>query len=389
MALDQQQALLVGVLRRAGGGPVSFGELRDAGIEYPASVVSELELAGLPLERCYDGPISERRLLGVRLDLVPISPDGGDDEEPRPPPGPALDGAREAVAGIDVTAAVAALAELMHQALAWLLDRARIVSRAARHAVGAMSPTFAALLDRVRPALGPLDARRARWSPGGGRGSQGRGHWSPGGGRWSPGMARLRVRRAPRAPGPTGRRRWLAPAALVAATAVLAALVVGGLTGPGRGRGASTGEARRANSSAASAVRGPSQREPAPRPRPSTRVPATPISPALAAQLEARGHELLGAGEVESAVPVLERALIATGESLDGCLEPVSETCLSYAYALYDLGRALRLDRQPGAAVLILERRLKIANQRATVQSELALARHEAGRQVPIASATG
>ena len=66
--LDEQQAQLLDVLRRFGGKPVSYQQLRDAGIEYPASVVSELELAGLPLERAYEGSLSARRLLGVRLD---------------------------------------------------------------------------------------------------------------------------------------------------------------------------------------------------------------------------------------------------------------------------------------------------------------------------------
>src|SRR5437763_4077965 len=65
---DEQQAQLLDVLRRFGGKPVSYQQLRDAGVEYPASVVSELELAGLPLERAYEGPLSARRLLGVRLD---------------------------------------------------------------------------------------------------------------------------------------------------------------------------------------------------------------------------------------------------------------------------------------------------------------------------------
>jgi tetratricopeptide (TPR) repeat protein len=106
-----------------------------------------------------------------------------------------------------------------------------------------------------------------------------------------------------------------------------------------------------------------------------------PASPATAAQLEARGHELLALGQREAAVGVLERAVAATGENLDGCREPVSETCLTYAYALYDLGRALLLDHQPQAAVMILEHRLQIANQRPAVQSELDLARQEAGLQ--------
>ena len=109
----------------------------------------------------------------------------------------------------------------------------------------------------------------------------------------------------------------------------------------------------------------------------------------MAAQLEARGHALLEGGQFQAAVVVLQQALAATGERLNSCLEPVGETCLSYAYALYDLGRALRLDRQPAAAALILERRLQIANQRPAVQSELALARAEATRQAPLARSSG
>jgi hypothetical protein len=49
----------------------------------------------------------------------------------------------------------------------------------------------------------------------------------------------------------------------------------------------------------------------------------------------------------------------------------------------------LRLDHQPAAAVLILERRLRIANQQSTVQSELALARQEAGQRGALTAASG
>jgi hypothetical protein len=48
---------------------------------------------------------------------------------------------------------------------------------------------------------------------------------------------------------------------------------------------------------------------------------------------------------------------------------------LTYAYALYDLGRALLLDGDPRAALGVLSERLQIDNQRATVQEELELAR--------------
>ena len=59
--------------------------------------------------------------------------------------------------------------------------------------------------------------------------------------------------------------------------------------------------------------------------------------------------------------------------------EPASSTCLTYAYALYDLGRAVRLGGEPQAAVPILERRLQIDNQRWIVSDELQLARQGIG----------
>jgi hypothetical protein len=104
-----------------------------------------------------------------------------------------------------------------------------------------------------------------------------------------------------------------------------------------------------------------------------------PVSPVLATELEAQGHGLLEAGRYSDAVPVLRRAVRATGETLGRCLEPASSTCLTYAYALYDLGRAVRLGGEPQAAVPILERRLQIDNQRSTVDVELRLARRGIG----------
>jgi hypothetical protein len=104
-----------------------------------------------------------------------------------------------------------------------------------------------------------------------------------------------------------------------------------------------------------------------------------PVSPALATELEAQGHSLLEDGRYGDAVPVLKRAALATGETLVACLEPGSSTCLTYAYAPYDLGRGVRLSGEPQAAVPILERRLQIANQRWIVGAELQLARQGIG----------
>ena len=104
-----------------------------------------------------------------------------------------------------------------------------------------------------------------------------------------------------------------------------------------------------------------------------------PVSLALATDLEAQGHSLLEAGRYADAVPVLKRAVLATGETLGACLDPASSTCLTYAYALYDLGRAVRLSGEPQAAVPILVRRLQINNQRWIVSDQLQLARQGIG----------
>jgi len=104
-----------------------------------------------------------------------------------------------------------------------------------------------------------------------------------------------------------------------------------------------------------------------------------PVSLSLATDLEAQGHSLLEAGRYDDAVAVLKRAVLATGETLGACRDPASSTCLTYAYALYDLGRAVRLSGEPQAAVHILERRLQINNQRWIVGAQLQLARQGIG----------
>jgi hypothetical protein len=53
----------------------------------------------------------------------------------------------------------------------------------------------------------------------------------------------------------------------------------------------------------------------------------------------------------------------------------VSDICLTYAYALYDLGRALELNGEPSAALPVLDQRLQIDNQRDVVAAELARVR--------------
>ena len=77
------------------------------------------------------------------------------------------------------------------------------------------------------------------------------------------------------------------------------------------------------------------------------------------------------AGRYDEAVPVLQQAVAAF---------PAGSRDLTNAYALFNLGRSLRLAGRPAEAIPILERRLRIPNQRETVARELAAARAAAGK---------
>jgi tetratricopeptide (TPR) repeat protein len=79
---------------------------------------------------------------------------------------------------------------------------------------------------------------------------------------------------------------------------------------------------------------------------------------------------MVQAGEYEQAVPILEEAV---GSFPEGTQD------LNYAYALFNLGNALRLSGRPEDAVPILERRLKIPNQTGEVRRELRAAYAESG----------
>jgi len=108
---------------------------------------------------------------------------------------------------------------------------------------------------------------------------------------------------------------------------------------------------------------------------PSAKGAPVNVSPAEAAALQATGHQQLADGRYGEAIGSLLAAIRASGQSPSGCTEPTTEACLTFAYALYDLGRALRLDGNPTAAVPVLRERLRIDNQRPVVEQELQLAR--------------
>jgi hypothetical protein len=60
---DTQQQRVLERLRKTPSQPVSFSELRAGGIDFPAAVISELELSGYAVDRVY----KQGRIVGVRL----------------------------------------------------------------------------------------------------------------------------------------------------------------------------------------------------------------------------------------------------------------------------------------------------------------------------------
>jgi eukaryotic-like serine/threonine-protein kinase len=98
----------------------------------------------------------------------------------------------------------------------------------------------------------------------------------------------------------------------------------------------------------------------------------TPIGsdPELGSTLNLEGFEMIQAGRYDEAIPVLEEAVRSF---------PPGTNDVDYAYALFNLGNALRLSGRPDEAIPVLERRLEIPNQTAAVRSELTAARGEAG----------
>jgi tetratricopeptide (TPR) repeat protein len=83
--------------------------------------------------------------------------------------------------------------------------------------------------------------------------------------------------------------------------------------------------------------------------------------------MQAQAHNLINQGKYAEAI-ALARQVVAKGPG----------TGLTYAYALYDLGHALRVSGHPDQAIPVLEQRLKINNQRDVVKAELEKAKAEA-----------
>jgi len=156
---------------------------------------------------------------------------------------------------------------------------------------------------------------------------------------------------------------------VLAAVVVVAAVVLGGGEGKEGGGATHAGQAK-----GAGRERTPAKEEAPPATETAAVPTAVPAStgndPELGAALNEQGYELIQAGEYEAAVPLLEEAVSAF---------PAGSEDLGYAYALFNLGNALRLSGRPQEAIPVLERRLEIPNQTGTVRRELEAARAEAG----------
>jgi serine/threonine-protein kinase len=102
---------------------------------------------------------------------------------------------------------------------------------------------------------------------------------------------------------------------------------------------------------------------------PSTTSQATQAPPAGGdpAQMQLQAHNLIDQGQYDQAI-ALDKQVVAQGPG----------TGLTYAYALYDLGHALRLAGRPDEAIPILQQRLQIKNQQGVVKQELEQAKHDA-----------
>jgi len=173
------------------------------------------------------------------------------------------------------------------------------------------------------------------------------------------------ARAEPARPGST-RLRAAAILALFAAAAVIAVVVLSGGGKGGRTAGSPHAQAKQAGGQR----QGGEETEAAATEAPVAAPTASGADPTRGSSLNEQGYAMVQAGEYEAAVPVLEEAVRSFPEGTED---------LDYAYALFNLGNALRLSGRPEDAIPVLEQRLQIPNQTETVEQELEAARAEAG----------
>jgi serine/threonine-protein kinase len=170
-----------------------------------------------------------------------------------------------------------------------------------------------------------------------------------------------------------GLPRWIPVAGIVAVLLVIAGAVAAlSNGGDDKGTAAVTPPAKKTTTAKKKSPTTSSQTTPATSSQttPSSTTPAASGDPA---QMQAQAHALINQGNYDQAI-ALDKQIVAQGPG----------SGLTYAYALYDLGHALRLAGRPQEAIPVLEQRMKIDNQRDVVQAELDRAKAEAkGKPAP------
>jgi eukaryotic-like serine/threonine-protein kinase len=185
---------------------------------------------------------------------------------------------------------------------------------------------------------------------------------------------------APRPPAAAPRRRWPALAALAALAGVAgAAIAIAAGTGGG-GDATSTSTASsppRTQSSSAQQPASPqpkAQAKPKPKSTPNATPPASQNASGDPVALNDQGFSLIQQGQPSQAVAPLQR-------SVDAFRAQGRKGEIDYAFALYNLGNALRLGGRPADAIPYLEERLAISDyKRGVVRKELETARAQAGQ---------
>jgi serine/threonine-protein kinase len=182
-------------------------------------------------------------------------------------------------------------------------------------------------------------------------------------------------RPASRRTAPVAHTRGVAPRWLPIALLIAALLVAGGAIAAITSGGGDKGTAPIAPTSKQSTKKPKAKKKPAgtqqqtssqqqPAQSQTTQAPASSGDPS---QMQLQAHNLINQGRYDEAI-ALDKQVVAKGPS----------TGLTYAYALYDLGHALRLAGRPDEAIPILEQRMKINNQRDVVKAELEQAKKDA-----------
>ena len=185
-------------------------------------------------------------------------------------------------------------------------------------------------------------------------------------------------RPAPAASRARRRPGMLVPLLAIALVALAAAAIAGAvLSGGDDGSSSSSGTPAAPKKKEPKAKQEPKQKAEKPK---KSETPAAPApsddtsgyDPARGAQLNSQGFALMSKGDYNGAIPLLQQAVKSF---------PPDTSDLNYAYALFNLGKSLRLAGRPDEAIPVLEQRLGIPNQTGTVREELELAKKQAGEK--------